>query len=80
MPGKVWTMALKNLVGFVKMAISDNKNIDMETSKILCQYVEDLKVCLDNQDSLVKALRADIRGMEDAMDSLRVRLSRWEKV
>lgn len=73
-------MALKNLVGFVKMAISDNKNIDMETSKILCQYVEDLKVCLDNQDSLVKALRADIRGMEDAMDSLRVRLSRWEKV
>lgn len=51
------TMALKNLNGFVKMAIADNKNLDKETVDTLCQYVDDLKVLIDNQDSLIKSLR-----------------------
>ena len=50
-------MALKNLSGFVKMAITDNKNLDKETVDILCQYVDDLKVLIDNQDSLIVSLR-----------------------
>lgn len=53
-------MAIKNLIGFVQMAIIGNPNIDKETAMTLCVYVQDLKVCLDNQDSLVKALRADL--------------------
>lgn len=50
-------MALKNLTGFVKMAIADNKNLDKETVDILCQYVDDLKVLIDSQDSLIVSLR-----------------------
>lgn len=66
-------MAIKNLVGFVKMAIISNPNVDNDTATTLCQYVDDLKVLvddrkvlIDNQDSLIKILRT--------------RLSHWEKV
>jgi len=66
-------MELKNLVGFVKMAILDNPNVDKDTATTLCQYVDNLKalvddgkVLIDNQDSLIKALRN--------------RLSHWERV
>lgn len=64
-------MIRNNLVGFVKMAIIGNPNVDNATATTLCQYVEDLKVLIDNQDSLVKALRADLEGTCNTVDSLR---------
>ena len=64
-------MAFKNLTGFVKMAIADNKNLDKETVDILCQYVDDLKILIDNQDSLIAAFRKDIDGLLREIDTLR---------
>jgi len=78
-------MAFKNLTGFVKMAIADNKNLDKETVDTLCQYMDDLKVLIDNQDSLTKSLmniidakdlviknlRKDLDGMGREVDTLR---------
>ena len=64
-------MALKNLVGFVKMAIIGNPNVDNATATTLCQYVEDLKVLIDNQNSLIKALRADLDGTSREVERLR---------
>lgn len=78
-------MALKNLVGFVKMAIIGNPNVDNATATTLCQYMDDLKVLIDNQDSLTKSLmniidakdlviknlRKDLDGMGREVDTLR---------
>lgn len=66
-------MAFKNLTGFVKMAIADNKNLDKETVDILCQYVDDLKILIDNQDSLIAAFRKDIDGLLREIDTLRAK-------
>ena len=65
-------MSFMNLNGFVKMAIADNKNLDKQTVDILCQYVDDLKVLIDNQDSLIKALRADLDGTCREVEKLRI--------
>ena len=58
-------MAIKNLVGFVKMAIIGNPNVDKDTATTLCEYVHDIKVCLDNQDSLVNALQIEISRLRE---------------
>lgn len=58
-------MAIKNLIGFVKMAIIGNPNVDNDTATTLCEYVQDIKVCLDNQDSLVNALQTEISRLRE---------------
>ena len=43
---------MKNLSGFVKMAIISNPNLDNKTVEILCKYVDDLEdslYVLENQ-------------------------------
>ena len=71
-------MIRNNLVGFVKMAIIGNPNVDNATATTLCQYVDDLKVLIDNQDSLIKALRnalgcasADMKYQDTVIANLR---------
>ena len=73
-------MAFKNLTGFVKMAIADNKNLDKETVDILCQYVDDLKILIDNQDSLIAAFRKDIDGLLREIDTLRAKNNNQAKM
>ena len=74
------TMAFKNLTGFVKMAIADNKNLDKETVDILCQYVDDLKILIDNQDSLIAVFRKDIDGLLREIDTLRAKNNNQAKM
>lgn len=50
-------MVIQKYVGVVKMAIISNPNLDNKTCTSLCQYMDDLKVLIDNQDSLIKTLR-----------------------
>jgi hypothetical protein len=64
-------MAFKNLTGFVKMAVVDNKNLDKETVDTLCQYMDDLKILIDNQDSLMKSLMNIIDAKDLVIKNLR---------
>jgi len=67
-----------NPVGFVKMAIIGNNNVDKDTATTLCQFVDDLKFVLDIQDDFIKVLRnnidsvyADIKKQDTIISNLR---------
>lgn len=68
----------KSLDGFVKMAVAGNENVDMDTVKILCQHIDDLRATIGIQDDTIAALKIHKDFLSDQNISLRTRLS--EKV
>ena len=45
------------LDGFAKIAIMGNEGLDMETIKILCRHIDDLRALIGIQDDTIATLK-----------------------